>query len=192
MIIKKKAVTLVEVVIGVVLSAVLIVVIMNLFSSGMKGSVKGLAHQANMETASIIMSQIEYDLLRGVSISQPEANLDEDFDKAIWELYYIASGKREHATVTYTRLENGIGVEREVKPSNGKPLKVIFAKDKKVDLKFKHLRANVGTQDVPLYKHGMLVKLTVSSKDSKKVGVNSEESFTLSRLIMSRGHDRVK
>ena len=192
MIIKKKAVTLVEITIGVVLSALLLVGIMNLFSSGMKGSVKGLAHQANMEAASILMSQIEYDLLRGVSISQPEANLEENFDRAIWDFYYIASGKREFATVTYTRLGNGIGVEREVKPSSGKPFKVVLAKDKKVELSFKHIKINAGNKEVPVYKHGMLVKLTVSSKDSKKVGVNSEESFSLSRLIMSRGHEQVK
>ena len=192
MIIKRKAVTLVEISIGVILSALLLVAIMNLFSSGMKGSVKGLAHQANMETASILMSQIEYDLLRCVKISQPEANLEEDFDKAIWDTNYIASGKRKSATVTYTRLGNGIGVERELKSTGEKPLKTVFAKDKKVELSFKHLRVNMGSQDVPLYKHGMLVKMTISSKDSKKVGVNSEESFSLSRLIISRGHEPIR
>ena len=184
MIINKKAVTLVEISIGVILSALLIVGIMNLFGSGMKGSVKGMAHQANMETASILMSQIEYDLLRCVNISQPEANLDEDFDKAIWELFNVVSGKREYATVTYTRLENGMGVEREVKASNGKFYRNVFAKDRKVELSFRHLRANIGSQEVPVYKHGMLVGLTVSSKDNRNSGNN--EPFTLKRIIIVR------
>lgn len=184
MIINKKAVTLVEISIGVILSALLIVGIMNLFSSGMKGSVKGMAHQANMETASILMSQIEYDLLRCVKISQPEANLEEDFDKAIWEFFNVVSGNREYATVTYTRLENGMGVEREVKPSSGKPFRTVFAKDRKVELSFKHVKANLGSQEVPIYRHGMLVGLTVSSKDNRNSGNN--EPFTLKRLIIIR------
>lgn len=186
---RRKAVTLVEVVICVVLFAMLIAGLMRVFSSGMKTSVKGLAHQANMETASIIMSQIEYDLLRATNILQPDINLSEDFDKAIWNFYYGDSEINSPATVTYARLDNGVGVSREVKLADGKTMSNIFARDQKVELSFKNLRINNGSTDVPLYKHAMLVKLTVSTRDSKKVGTNPEEAFSLSRLIIVRGHE---
>lgn len=172
--VNKKAVTLVEVLIVVAISASILIVIMNLFSSGMKGSVKGLAHQANMEAASIIMSQIEYDLLRATKLEHPVATVTGDFDNvAKWNLYN-KSGKI--STVNYTS-PSGIGVKREVE-TDGNTQSYVFAKDKKVDLKFKHFR---------FQKEAMLIKLTVSSKDSKKIGSNPEETFSLSRLIVIRG-----
>ena len=42
----RKAVTLVEISIGIITSGLILAALMNLFSSGMKGSTKGLAHQA--------------------------------------------------------------------------------------------------------------------------------------------------
>ena len=180
----RKAVTLVEVVIVVALSSMIILAIMNLLSSGMKGSAKGLAHQANMESASIIMSQIEYDLLRATTISKPESGANEDFDKAIWDFHYGASNSGDPSNVTYSRLMNGMGVCREVKMAGGKNQKTIFAKYQKVDLSFKHFVFNTGSKQYPIYKDAMLVGVTVSSKDNKRGGTN--EAFTLRRLIVVR------
>lgn len=184
---KRKAVTLIEVIVVVVLSSLIIIALMNLFSSGMKGSAKGLAHQINMESASIIMSQIEYDLLRATSISKPDANVNEDFDTAIWNFYYAASGSGKPSTVTYTKMLNDSGVCREVKMDGGKVQKTVFAKLQKVDLKFKHFRFNTGSEKYPVYKHSMLVEVTVSSKDSVRGGTN--EPFTLRKLIVIRNTD---
>ena len=184
MIFKRKAVTIIEVVVVVVLSSMLILGIMNIFSSGMKGSAKGLAHQVNMESASIIMSQIEYDLLRSTSISKPESGLNEFFDTAIWNFYYGASGSGKPSTVTYLKNSNGLGVCREVKMDGGKMQKTILAKLQKVDLKFRRFTFNTGSKNYPTYKDTMLVEVTVSSKDSARGGTN--EAFTLRRLIVVR------
>ena len=184
MISKRKAVTLVEVVVVVALSSLLLLGIMNLLSSGMKGSAKGLAHQVNMESASIIMSQIEYDLLRATNISKPELGMNENFDTAIWDFYYGASGSGNPSTVTYYKNNNGLGVCREVKMDGGKVQGTILAKLQKVDLKFRRFTFNTGSKKYPIYKDAMLVEVTVSSKDSARGGTN--EAFTLRRLIVVR------
>ena len=184
MIFKRKAVTIIEVVVVVALSSLLMLGVMNLFSSGMKGSAKGLAHQVNMESASIIMSQIEYDLLRSTTISKPESGLNENFDTAIWNFYYGASGSGVPCTVTYTKNYGGLGVCREVKMDGGKVQKTIFGKLQKVDLSFKRFTFNTGTKKYKILKDAMLVEVTVSSKDSTRGGTN--EAFTLRRLIVVR------
>lgn len=181
---KKSAVTLIEIIIVVILSSVIILAVMNLFSSGMKGSAKGLAHQANMESASIIMSQIEYDLLRAVSFSKPDPGVNEDSNIAIWDFCYGTSNSDNPSTVTYSQTNDGLGVSREVKMPDGKVQKTILAKSQKVNLIFKQFNFNTGSKKYPVYKQGMLVEVTVSSKDNKKVGTN--ESFSLKRLIVVR------
>lgn len=184
MIFNRKAVTIIEVVVVVILSSMLILGIMSLFSSGMKGSAKGLAHQVNMESASIIMSQIEYDLLRATSISKPDPGLNESFDTAIWNFYYGASGSGSPCTVTYVKNNDGLGICREVKMEGGKVQKIILGRLQKVDLSFKRFTFNTGTKKYPIHKDTMLVEVTVSSKDSTRGGTN--EAFTLRRLIVVR------
>ena len=180
MIYKRKAVTLIEVIIVVGFSSMLILAVMKLFSSGMKGSAKGLAHQANMESASIIMSHIEYDLLRAVNISKPESGANENFDTAIWD--FNSGNSDKLSTVTYSRMSDGIGMCREVKTDGGKVQKTVLAKAQKVDLSFKHFTFNTGSKKYPIYKEAMLVEVTVSSRDSMRGGTN--EFFTLRRLIV--------
>ena len=106
MISRKKAVTLAEVIIGIVLSALIIIGVMRVFTSGMRGSTKGLAHQANMETASILMAQIEYDLLRATEIKSPAQNSKDD--GASWKFYYAQSGLGYPLTVNYSKVSEGI------------------------------------------------------------------------------------
>ena len=40
----------------------------------MKGSVNALTHQDNMEAANILMSQLEYDLIKATEIKKPDWN----------------------------------------------------------------------------------------------------------------------
>ena len=187
MIIKKKAVTLVEVVIGVVLSAVLIVVIMNLFSSGMKGSVKGLAHQANMETASIIMSQIEYDLLKSTEILEPDKS--QKSNTARWTLYDDASGELAPKTVKYSANASD-GVTRSIEFANGKKQNMVLGKGHKVELNFIYFQATSAPSEFYELgrkyqrKNAMWVEIRVSTKYDKKIGEN--ESIELKRLIVVR------
>lgn len=175
-----KAVSLIEVVIAVVLASLIIIGLMNLFSSGMKGSTKGLAHQANMETASILMAQIEYDLLRASKIKSPEGNKNDDCASWLFSDATTSSEKVTPLTVNYTKDANGIS--RKVIDENNKTISnTVFAKNHNFNISFLHLAFNTKIESQK--KHGMWVELTISSKDKK---TDIAESFTLKRLILLR------
>ena len=178
---KTKAVTLIEVTIAVVLSAIIIVGLMNLFSSGMRGSAKGMAHQANMESASILMAQIEYDLLRATEIKSPTANMKDD--GASWKFFYGASGEGYPVTVNYTKTSDGITRNVFDEISNKTIANNVFAKNHKVSLSFLHFLVNP-SEDEQVIKHGVWVELTVDSKDNKTA--SKTEPFTMKRLIIIR------
>ena len=187
MIKSRKAVTLVEISIGAIIFALLMAGIMRVFSSGMKGSTKVLAHQAKMEAASILMSQIEYDLLRSTEILDPDKNTQDN--TARWNFYYAASGKGTPVTVRYSANPTD-GATRFVDLGNGKTQNTVLARGHKVDLKFIYFQATSAPSEY--YELGkkyqkkdvMWVEVTVSTKHDKKVGEN--ESITLKRLIVVR------
>ena len=181
---KRKAVTLIEIIIAVALSSLIILAVMSLFSSGMKGSAKGLAHQSNMESASIIMSQIESDLLRATTFLKSESGENQDYSTATWDFHYGASNSDKPSTVTYSKTNDGLGACREVKMPDGKIQKTILAKTQKVNLILKHFAFNTSSTKYPIYKQAMLVEVTVSSNDNIRGGTN--EAFTLRRLIVVR------
>lgn len=190
----RRGFTLIEVSIGVIISAIILVGLMNLFSSGMRGSTKGLAHQANMESASILMSQIEYDLLRATEIIEPAE--DNKSNNGSWKFYYAASaaitGKGDPVTVQYNT-NTGDGCVRYVDMGDGKTQNTVLAKGQKVDLSFAHFTVNNALKkyaDKKLIqkKHAVWVELTVSSKYGKKIGKGDKElePFTLKKLIVIR------
>lgn len=172
---KKSGITLIEISIGIIISALLMAGIMNLLSAGMKGSTKGLSHQANMETASILMSQIEYDLLRATEIQDPPLNTKDS--SARWKFYYAGSTSGP-VTVTYSNTTSGI--TRHINLGGGKTENTNFATNHKVDLAFTSFATETGFEQV---KHGMFVELTVASNDVK---TSQAESFSMKRLIMIR------
>lgn len=170
----RKAVTLIEVSIGIVLSALLLGGVLNLFTSGMKGSAKGLTHQDNMETAYILMTQIEYDLLRATKIESP--GWDQKDDAARWFFQDSENGVAKEIPVIYSN--NGTdGIIRDI---DGK--KMYYAKGHPVELRFTHFAVDTGLgkeSDLLVEKHGMWVELIVYSKSKK-------ESFKMNRLIVIR------
>ena len=128
----KKAFTIIEITICVIISSLLFLGIVNVLKAGMQGSSKGLNHQANMESASILMSQIEYDLLRSTTISDPDVNCQDS--NARWKFRSSHSNTWDESTVTYELTTEG--VVRVVELANGKRERTTFAKGHKVDLKF--------------------------------------------------------
>lgn len=184
---KTKAVTLIEVMIGIILSAILIIGVMNIFSSGMKGSTKGLAHQANMETASILMAQIEYDLLRGTHIKSPSVDMKDD--GASWKFYYAASGLGYPLTVNYTKGSEGI-VRNVIDEKTNKVINnTVFGKGHDVSLSFTHLKFEDSNDKKNMQKHGLWIELTVSAKEKRTAQV---ETFTLKRLIIIRNQQQLE
>ncbi|MBR4328801.1 MAG: prepilin-type N-terminal cleavage/methylation domain-containing protein [Candidatus Riflebacteria bacterium] len=178
----KKAFTLVEILICILIASLIMVGLMNLFQVGIKGSSKGLAHLENMETAFILMSQIEYDLLRAYNITDPQ-NGSED-NGAKWDFWYGNSDSNK-ASVDYSYENNAIARKVTLYNLNGSiggNEKTYFCKGYNVDLKFLHLVFEVGSSDFSKKRHGMWVELTVSSKDNRNGGNN--EPFTLKRLII--------
>ena len=183
--IKKKAVSLIEVLIGVILSSILLVGVMNLLTSGLKDSAKSLTHQDNMETANILMSQIEYDLSRATEIINPDWN--DEGNGALWvfDSNSVDSGRM---IFSYDYADPQKGVHRHVE--GNKIFDNYFAKGHFVELKFKHFSVDAGKgvkEDFIIEKHGMWVDLTVYSKDITEANKEKDkEAFTMRRLIVVR------
>ena len=173
----KKAVTLVEISIGIVIFSILLVGILNLFTSGLKGSAKALTHQDNMETANILMAQIENDLSKATEIEFP--SWYHESKNAQWK--YQGNRAEEEILYTYDYTEGDLkGVHRKVK-GKGIDIENYLAKDHIIDLKFKHFVIEAGKGKDNTFdneRHGIWVDLTVYSKDK-----NEKDSFTMRRLI---------
>ena len=173
----KKAVTLIEISICIVLSTLLLIGILNLFSSGMKGSAKALTHQDNMEAANILMRQIEYDLSRATEIMSPARNKTEK--EANWVIKYKEGGQEKAITYMYNVESNSTlfppykGIKRIVDNTGEDSKDSYLAKGHPIKLFFTHFAS--GTADFE--KHGMWVELEVGSQR------NDVATITLKRLI---------
>lgn len=178
MIYKKKAFSLVEITIGVLIFSIMLIVVMNVFSSGMKGSRIALTHQDNMEVANLLMAQIEYDLLKTTKIEYPKRN--ETKSEAQFK-FEGEDGKT--ITFSYDMTDNGIdGVHRNVFENNSS-LDYYFAKGHTINIKFTHFAVDAGggsNNDLLSDKHGIWIDLEVG--DPKE----SVASFTMNKLIVVR------
>ena len=175
---RNKAVTLIEVLICVVLSVILIIGLMNLFGSGLKGSAKTLNLQDNMETANILMAQIEYDLAKATKITVPDWN-EGSQGSAQW----VCDSKSSVGSIQYTYdyvSGSKDGVHRKILGNNVN-IENYFAKNHLIELNFKHFALDINkdqNNDIINEKHGMWVELTVYSKEK-----DDNDAFTIKRLI---------
>ena len=173
----KKAVSLVEVVICIILSTLLLIGILNLLSSGMKGSAKALTHQDNMEAANILMRQIEYDLSKASEIVSPARNKTEK--EANWVFKYKEGDQEKTITYLYNVESNNTlfppynGIKRIMDKTGEGSRKSYLAKGHPIKLTFTHYAS--GTADYE--KHGMWVELEVGSQR------NDVATFSLNKLI---------
>ncbi len=174
-----KAFTLVEVLIGVILSVMLIIGLMNLFGSGLKGSAKTLNLQDNMEAANILMAQIEHDLMKATDIYSPEWNKESE-GSAQWVSVSDSSIGIVQYTYDYVSGSKE-GVHRKVS-GNNIDLDHYLAKNHLIDLKFKHFAVDAykdQNNEIIPERHGIWVELTVYSAKDK----DDKDAFTLKRLI---------
>lgn len=176
----KRGITLTEVIVAVAISAILIVGTMKLLSVGMKGSTKGLSHQHNMETATIIMSQIEYDLMKSVCLIDPAKNKRES--NARWIICDDLS-KNKLAYVNYDKNASG-GIIRTLQPKDAQKQAHIFGKEHYIDFYFTRVECSYsnkkGETNEPS-RYAVYVELTVKAKDKRKQA--ESEQFSLNRLI---------
>lgn len=164
----KKAITLIEICIGLIILSLVMAAVMNMFAGGLKGSKKGMAHLANMQTASIVMAQIEYDILRATKIIDPAINSKDN--AARWEF------KNKDGivnTVIYNLLPNGI--ERQEFNSVAGKKTHIFGKGISLKIQFRHLEFSDPIKKE--IKEGILVELEAATKKSNK------EKFKLKRMV---------
>ena len=173
---QRKAITLVEISIVSVLAFLIIGSILNVFSSGIKGSTRNLTHQDNMETANILMSQIEFDLLKVNEIISPDWN--QEGNKAIMVMKSSSSlGDIVFSYDNDPTSQNG--VHRYVKGNNFEENNY-FAKNHPVKLNFTHVvinSTNSNNERLFIEKHAMWVELEVGSAKGDVA------SYTLKRLI---------
>lgn len=174
---QRKAITLVEISIVSVLAFLIIGSILNVFSSGIKGSTRNLTHQDNMETANILMSQIEFDLLKVNEIISPDWN--QEGNKAIMVMKSSSSlGDIVFSYDNDPTSQNG--VHRYVKGNNFEENNY-FAKNHPVKLNFTHVVINStnsnNNERLFIEKHAMWVELEVGSAKGDVA------SYTLKRLI---------
>ena len=175
---QKNAFTLVEILIGVVISVVLLAGVLNLFYSGLKGSAKTLTLQENIETANLIMAQIEHDLSQATEIIIPDCN-QENVGSAQWVYDSKSIGSVQY-TYDYV-MGSKDGVHRKV-TGNNIDVENSIGRNHLVDLRFRHFAVDADKDqkgNLITEKHGMWVELTVYSKDDK----NEKDSFTMKRLI---------
>ena len=188
--INHKALSLIEITIGTFLAFILLGSVLKVFSSGIKGSTKNLTHQDNMETANILMSQIELDLLKANEIKTPGWNQEDN--NAQWAM--SSSSSLGNITFTYDYVPNSpIGVHRLVKGNNIEE-NHYYAKDHIVNLNFTHLvinSNNTGINDennnsnnnnnindnLLIEKHAMWVEIEIGSTKGDVA------TYTLKRLI---------
>ncbi len=170
---KRSGITLAEMAIGLAIVSIIFAVVFNVFSIGLRGSNKGMAHLTIMEGAAILLSQIEYDLLRASVVKDPVAGAsDKD---ARWEILLDdASGK---GIIMYNLLDEGI--QRTI-DADGKQHKYIYCRGLKVGLKFQHvvLPDPANAQQ----KVGMWVELNVEAPEK----FATEEKFSMKRLIICK------
>lgn len=165
--------TMVEIVVGALIISIILAVLMNVFGAGLRGSSKGMAHLTNMEAAAILMSQIEYDLLRASIIKDPACNASDKV--ARWDV--LTDDGTGKGTVIYNQVTGGI--ERQFDSDAGN-LKHMYCRGLDVALSFRHVIFNDPVR--ALQKTGMWVELSVSSA-KKSVGT---EEFKMKRLFICR------
>ena len=165
------ALTLIEVCIGVVILSIVMAAVMNMFVGGLKGSSKGMAHLTNMQTAAIVMAQIEYDILRATNIIDPAVNASDNAGR--WE---FTSKDGIVNTVIYNLLPDGIE-RQEFNSVSGKKTHV-FGKGLNLKIQFRHLEFSDPIKKV--IKEGMWVELDASTKKS------NDEEFKLKRVIVCK------
>lgn len=170
----RNGVTVVEAAIGIIITSLVIIMLLNFYSQGVKGSRRGIEHLNNMGIASILMSQIEYDLMRASRIVSPLPGQSKK--SAIWQFPSDSTG--EISTISYKLLPEGI---ERIESRPGDSRRYIFCKGRKVDLSFDNLEFSAANVDKD--KSGVLVALFVSSPP--KPGENPEE-FQLIRLVSWR------
>lgn len=174
----KNGVTLTEIIIGILVLGVIFAGLMRLVTTGMRGASKGMSHLGIMQSASILMSQIEYDLLRATSIEFPAPG--ERSSSSQWNMLFLENNLPQNALVSYNQMSRGIERHIDITDS-GFQDRYNYGSEYRLEVSFKHIL--IPDEIKAFSRSAMLVEITITS-DERMYG--DREKFSLKRLITSK------
>ena len=165
----KAGFTMVELSIGVILGALIILAVTNLFSGGLKTSTKGSAHLVNLQAASILLAQIEEDLQRTSEINYPTAGSTEtSINVKLETIEEKQTGTVSPVSVMYEQATGGGGVKR-IRDEGTGPQEHVYCRNLKVNIAFRRV-------ELPEGRTGLWVRLNTANP-------KGSEEFTLERFF---------
>lgn len=170
---KSRGFTLVEVTISVLLAAIIMGGVFSLLSSGMKTSSKGSAHLANVQSAGLLMAQIEDDAARTLDLSGLTPGVgDTTVQMTILE---AVPGSMVPVKIVYDKAPGNIGVLRKLDRA-GALEEHRYCREMMIQgLTFTRV-------DLPDQRIGLHVSLKTATPP------NGTEEFLLERFIYCRNH----
>ncbi len=173
---RRRAFTLIEVAIGVLVGSIVILAATKLLSGGLRSSTKGSSHLSIIQATSILMTQLDEDLKRAVVIDFPALNA-KDPTARIEILERTSAGVLATSTITYQAGPSGTGIIRRHDPTGGTAGEHEYCRGFPVVPAFAHV-------GLPGNRIGFWVKLNTSTiKDMDGV-----ENFVLERLLACPNH----
>lgn len=171
---KRRAFTLVEVAISVLLASIIIYAVTRLLSKGMETSTKGTAHLTNIQSTALLLSQIEDDIQRAIDLSAMPAGSEEASAKI--DIIEDTAAGLTQSSIIYERNPSGRGLTRKRIPKSGSPEEHPFCRDLMVlDNKFVRV-------DLPDSRMGFRVYLKVGTPP------RGTEVFEVHRFIYCSNH----
>jgi hypothetical protein len=167
-------VTLVEIAMGVLIGSMLILGLSRLFSSGLKTSQKGSSHLTLMQTAAVLLAQIEQDVSRASRLQPGGPGVFDSFQVDIPDTA-AGFGKLATSTARYEPPPGRIGYKRVFSPCDGAGSPTqnhVFCSGLPVEAGFELITAVEG-----LPRTGLMVTLAVRSSG------NTPEIYRIRRFI---------
>ncbi len=103
---RRRAMTLVEVVIGAVVGALILAFLGNLLSQGLRSSVKGASHLTNLQAGALVLAHCEADLQRARTVTVSSGGIQLEVVEE------VGAGGVVCASVTYEPGPGGLGIRR--------------------------------------------------------------------------------
>ena len=166
-------ITLIELVVGFTIASLIIAALMNFTSTGLRGTNKGMAHLSIMQSASILMAQIEYDILRASQVVSPAPGVA----ASAVQLRILTDDDEGRANVIYSDINTGIERRFDNSTINNS---YIFCRDMQTTISFRQARFTDTINSTRTI--GMWIELTVTAPE--KFG--TKEEFSMKRLIMCK------
>lgn len=171
---KRRAFTLVEIAVSVLLASIVVYALSRLLSKGMETSTKGAAHLTNVQSTAILLSQIEDDVQRAVDLSSMQPGSEEPSAK-IGILESDGSGLTQ-SSIIYERPPSNRGLIRKHIPTAGSPEEYVYCRELMVlDTRFTRV-------DLPDNRMGFRVHLKIGTPPK------GTEVFEVNRFIYCTNH----